>query len=256
MLLTCDVGNTNTVLGVWSDDHSVTEPMRTWRLSTVGDRTADELAAVTQQMVGFDQWSEVLGLCVSSVVPRASAAWSEISEHYATSAKTLMVNHGFDRALPLDVDEPHAVGADRIVNCAAAVERYGAPVVVIDFGTATTFDVVSGSGAYVGGLIIPGIEISIDALALRAAALRNVDLISPPSVIGRTTSAQVQSGVFAGQAALVEGVCARIFAEAGSSPVIATGGLAGLVASQTSIISAHDPWLTLYGLRLLHNRFG
>jgi type III pantothenate kinase len=244
MLLAVDVGNTQTALGLYADaelaDH--------WRLATEHSTTADELGVLLSGLLDFDA---VDGICLASTVPVLVREWEALAGKWAGSP-LLVVGPGVKTGIPIRYDDPREVGADRIANSVAAKERYGAPVVVVDFGTSTNFDVVSQDGDYVGGVIAPGIEISMDALFARAARLVRVDYAAPSSVIGKTTVAGLQSGLVYGFAGQVDGIVARIREELGAeAPAIATGGLADVVAPHSRTIERVDPFLTLEGLRLV-----
>ena len=252
MLLAIDTGNTHTVLGLFEGERLAAD----WRLATRKGETADELGALLRALFaaeGLDP-SSVDGVIVSSVVPD----WNGIL--HATARRTfgrdaLFVAPGIKTGLPILYENPHEVGADRIVNAVAAVHRFGAPVIVLDFGTATTFDVVSPKGEYLGGVIAPGLGISAEALFQRAARLMRVDVRKPARIIGRTTEESVQSGLFHGYVALVEGVVKRLRAElAVEAPVVATGGLAPVFHAELAFLTAVDPHLTLTGLRLVWER--
>jgi type III pantothenate kinase len=252
MLLAVDTGNTHTVLGLFDGNRLRAD----WRIATRKDTTADELGALVRALFsaeGIDP-SAVDGVIVSSVVPD----WNEVLS--ATAQKTfgreaLFVAPGIKTGLPILYENPHQVGADRIVNAVAAMHRFGAPVLVLDFGTATTFDIVSAKGEYLGGVIAPGLGISAEALFLRAARLMRVDVKKPDRIIGRTTEESVQVGLFYGYVALVEGLVKRLRAELGvEAPVVATGGLATIFEAELSFLAAVDPHLTLQGLRLIWDK--
>ena len=245
MLLAVDVGNTQTVLGLYDGDR-LTEQRR---LATDASRTGDELGALLGEMLDLDS---VEGICLSSTVPALVREFELFAERWA-KAELLVVGPGAKTGIPVRYDNPHEVGPDRIVNAVAARDRYGAPCISVDFGTSTNFDVVSPQGEYVGGVLAPGIEISMEALFARAARLVNVDFVAPPSVIGKTTVGGLQSGLVYGFAGQVDGIVARIRAEleAPDAPVIATGGLAELIAPHSATIERVDPFLTLEGLRLV-----
>ncbi|MGI8756708.1 MAG: type III pantothenate kinase [Acidimicrobiales bacterium] len=269
MLLAIDIGNTQTVIGLFDDERTVEEtdgPPRSraeaglldhWRISTNAERTSDEHALVVQEFLGFHGFSfddDIDGLAISSVVPRTTAAFREMTERYF-GFQPVVIEAGVRTGLPILTENPREVGADRIANAVATVDLVGGPAIVIDFGTATTYDAISPKGEYLGGAIAPGIEISLDALYLRAAALRRVELIEPRNVIGRTTVESIQSGAVFGFAGQVDGICRRIADELGGDPeVVATGGLAALIAPYTASIKAVEPWLTLHGLRLVAAR--
>jgi len=268
MLLAIDVGNTQTVIGLFGedDDHERRREARSsraelglldhWRIATNAERTADEHALVVQEFLGFHGFSfhqEIHGLAISSVVPRATAAFREMTEKYF-GFRPVVLEPGVKTGMPILTDNPREVGADRIANAVAALDLYGGPAVVIDFGTATTYDAVSSRGEYLGGVIAPGIEISLDALYTRAAALRRVELVEPRNVIGRTTVESIQSGAVYGFAGQVDGICRRLTHELGDPTVVATGGLSDLIAPYTTSIANVEPWLTLHGLRLVFEK--
>jgi type III pantothenate kinase len=258
MLLAIDIGNTQTVIGMFGTGggSAASELLHHWRISTDADRTADEMALLLDQLLdlqGFDIDRTVTGIVVASVVPRLRAAVREMTEKWFR-VKTVIVEPGIRTGMPILYDNPKEVGADRIADAVAAFERYGGPTIVIDFGTATTFEAVSEKGEYLGGAIIPGIEISLDALFGRAAALSRVELVEPRNVIGKNTVESIQAGAVYGFAAQVDGLCRRFEQELGPCTVVATGGLAGLIAPLTESIDHHEPWLTLYGLRIIYDR--
>ena len=245
MLLAVDVGNTQTALGLFDGSTLVDD----WRIATERTRTGDELGALLQGLLDLDS---VDGVCLSTTVPTLLREWTRLAERWA-QAPILAVGPGVKTGIPIRYDDPREVGPDRIVNAVAAKALLGAPVIVVDFGTSTNFDVVSPEGDYVGGVLAPGIEISMDALFARAARLVKVDYVEPPSVIGKTTVGGLQSGLVYGFAGQVDGIVARIRGELGapSAPVVATGGLAELVAPHSAAIGSVDPFLTLVGLRLV-----
>ncbi len=260
MLVAIDVGNTQTVVGVFEagDGPGGSGPKLAchWRVATVASRTADELALMVLQlfrMQGFESTDAITGIVVGSVVPRQRSALREMAAKWF-NAETLVVEPGVRTGMPIHYDNPKEVGADRIADAVAAFERYGGPTIVIDFGTATTFEVVSEAGEYLGGVIIPGIEISLEALFSRAALLSRVELVEPRRVLAKNTVESIQSGVIYGFAAQVDGLCRRLEDEVGASTVVATGGLAGLIAPHSEAIDYHDPWLTLEGLRIIFGR--
>jgi type III pantothenate kinase len=248
MLLAVDVGNTQTVFGVYGDglEHD-------WRVATEAERTADELAALVDRLLELSdlEFAALDGVCLSSTVPTLVREYEAFAERYVR-APLLVVGPGIKTGLPILYDNPHEVGPDRIVNAVAGRERYGTPCIVVDFGTSTNFDAVSRSGEYVGGVLAPGIEISMEALFARAARLVKVDFVEPPSVIGKTTVGGLQSGLVYGFAGQVDGIVVRMRSELGEDArVIATGGLAGLIAPHSSTIELVDPYLTLEGLRIV-----
>ena len=244
MLLAVDVGNTQTALGLY-DGSGQTD---NWRLATERSTTADELGVVLSGLLDFDG---VGGICLASTVPVLVREWEELARKWA-EATLLVVGPGVKTGIPIRYDDPREVGPDRIVNAVAAKDRYGAPVIVVDFGTSTNFDVVSPEGEYVGGVLAPGIEVSMDALFARAARLVKVDYAAPASVIGKTTVGGLQSGLVYGFAGQVDGIVGRIRDELGAeASVVATGGLAELVAPHSRTIELVDPFLTLDGLRMV-----
>ncbi len=252
MLLTVDVGNTNTVLGIFDGD----ELVHSWRVKTDPRTTADELWLQFNALVAD---YEVTGLSICSTVPATLRELRTMIASYFSKIPTTIVEPGTKTGVPLLVDNPKEIGADRIVNTLAAHVLYGGPAIVVDFGTSTNLDVVSPKGEFLGGALAPGIEISVDALAARAAQLRKVELIRPKSVIGKNTVEALQSGTIFGFAGQVDGLVDRITAELAQSydqapTVIATGGLAPLIIGVAETIDEHEPDLTLIGLRLIHER--
>src|SRR6187200_1088591 len=247
MLLAVDVGNTQTALGLYRDGELADH----WRLATERSSTADELGVLLAGLLDFEG---VDGICLASTVPVLVREWEELSRKWA-HAPLLVVGPGVKTGIAIRYDDPREVGPDRIVNAVAAKDRYGAPVIVVDFGTSTNFDVVSPDGEYVGGVLAPGIEISMDALFARAARLFRVDFTPPPSVIGKTTQTALQSGLVYGFVGQVDEIVTRIRAELGvDAQAIATGGLAELIASHSHTLAKVDPFLTLEGLRLVYER--
>ena len=252
MLLTVDVGNTNTVLGIFDGE----ELVRSWRVKTDPRTTADELWLQFHALVAD---YKVTGLSICSTVPATLRELRTMIASYFSTIPTTIVEPGTKTGVPLLVDNPREIGADRIVNTLAAHALYGGPAIVVDFGTSTNLDVVSPKGEFLGGALAPGIEISVDALAARAAQLRKVELIRPKSVIGKNTVEALQSGTIFGFAGQVDGLVDRITAELAESydqapTVIATGGLAPLIIGVAETIDEHEPDLTLIGLRLIHER--
>jgi type III pantothenate kinase len=247
VLLAVDVGNTQTVFGLYAGDRLADQ----WRVATESRRTGDELGVLLGGMLDLES---VDGVCLASTVPALVQAYELFAERWA-EAPLLVVGPGVSTGLPIRYDDPRQVGPDRIANAVAASARYGAPCIVVDFGTSTNFDVVSDDGAYVGGVLAPGVEISMDALFQRAARLTKVDFVEPPSVIGKTTAAALQSGLVYGFAGQVDGIVAAIRGELGTDArVVATGGLAELIAPHAATVSTIDPSLTLEGLRLVWER--
>ena len=244
MLLAVDCGNTQTVFGLYEDARLLEQ----WRIATDASRTGDELGTLIGDLVDLET---VTGICLSSTVPTLIREYEHFAERWAR-APLLVVAPGVRTGIGMRHDAPHQVGPDRIVNAVAAKERYGAPVIVVDFGTSTNFDVVSAEGDYVGGVLAPGIEISMEALFARAARLTKVDFAEPPAAIGKTTEQALQSGLVYGFAGQVDGIVKRIRAEIGDSArVVATGGLADLIAPNSESIDLVDPHLTLEGLHLI-----
>ena len=246
MLLAVDVGNTQTVLGLYDAAGHLAEH---WRLASDRTRTGDELAVLLGGLLDPDG---VDGICLSTTVPSIVREYEHVAERWA-KVPLLVLGPGVAPGIAIRYDDPREVGPDRIVNAVAAKARYGAPAIVVDFGTSTNFDVVSPAGEYVGGVLSPGIEISMEALFARAARLVNIDFAAPASVIGKTTVAGLQSGLVYGFAGQVDGIVARIRGEleAPEARVIATGGLAELIAPHSASIELVDPFLTLDGLRLV-----
>lgn len=252
MLLAVDVGNTQTVLGLF-DGSTLIEH---WRISTNASLTADELRVKVGGLLGFSAkaWADVDEVVLSSVVPRLTVAWTEVVET-ACDCDPLVVGPGLKTGMPIRYDNPHEVGADRIVNGVAAYEAFGGPVVVVDFGTATTIDVISADGAYLGGAIAPGVETSAEALFSKAARLSKVDLEPPAGVIGTNTRASVQAGLMLGEAAMVDGLVQRVWDELGvHATVVATGGLAPRMSELCDTVEHVDVDLTLTGLRIIRDR--
>jgi type III pantothenate kinase len=252
MLLALDVGNTNTVVGVFD---GVALKVN-WRLSTRRTGTSDEYGIFIKSLFDFAglDFRAVTAVILSTVVPTVQGPLEEMSRQFF-GVEPMVVGPGIKSGMPILYDAPREVGADRIVNAVAAFAEYGGPCIVVDFGTATTFDAISAQGEYLGGAICPGIGISAEALFQRAAKLPRVEITRPKAVVGKTTVHSMQSGLFYGYLALVEGLVARMRNELGGSPkVIATGGLANLLLAGSSIVDRVDPLLTLTGLRILFER--
>jgi type III pantothenate kinase len=252
MLLVVDVGNTQTHFGAYRGD----ELLEHWRFATVRESTADELGAALRNLVELRGigLADLDASIVSSTVPQLGPAWMGMAERYLDHAM-LMVGPGLRTGMPIRYDNPREIGPDRLVNAVAAFDRVGGACVVVDFGTAVTYDPVSASGEYLGGIIFPGVEISMEALTARAAALPRIDLAPPRALIGKTTVDAIRSGIVFGFAAQVDGIVRRLQAEMGEEiEVIATGGLAEHIVPFTETIDVTDDLLTLTGLRLLHER--
>jgi type III pantothenate kinase len=249
-LLVVDLGNTNIVLGVYRGE----ELMNSWRLATARERTADEYGILARQLVGDPLHSGLEGAIVASVVPPLNSAMTFMIRKYF-GIEPLFVEPGVKTGVAIHVDNPLEVGADRIVNCAAAHDAYGGPTVIVDFGTATTFDVVTANAEFIGGVIAPGLNISAEALFARAARLPRVDIRRPDRVIGTNTVVNMQSGIYFGYLGLVDGILARIRREVPDlRKVVATGGLASLFAEESEHIDHVDPELTLKGLKIIYDR--
>jgi len=260
MLLALDVGNTNTVLGLY---HSGSNTLAAhWRVTTHRTQTVDEYGVLFTNLFNMHglSTSQVEHIIISSVVPPIDSTLAQVCESYF-KRKPLFVEPGIKTGMPVLVDNPAELGADRLVNAIATYEKYGGPAIIVDFGTATTFDVVSAKGEYLGGIISPGLGISADALFSRAARLGRVDIKRPAKVIGTNTVAHIQSGLYYGYIGLVDGILARMIAEIGTDlndpahpKIIATGGLARLIAEDSRYIETIDDMLTLDGLRLAFER--
>jgi type III pantothenate kinase len=264
VLLAIDVGNTQTVIGLFGDDEgsesrgtgAERDLLDHWRISTNADRTSDELALLIQEFLGFHGFSfdeDIDGVALCSSVPSITAAVREMTRRYF-GFEALVVEPGVKTGMPILYENPKEVGPDRIADAVGAYDLYGGPTIVVDFGTATTLEAISAAGEYMGGAILPGVEISLEALFGRAAALRKVELVEPRNVIGKNTIESIQSGALYGFAAQVDGIARRITDEIGEATVVATGGLAAVIAPYSSAITEHEPWLTLHGLRLIFEK--
>ena len=248
-LLAIDVGNTNMVLGLFDADRLT----RSWRIKTDTRATADEMALVFRGLLAGGP--DVTGIALCSTVPAVLRELRGMLATYHPDTPTVIVEPGTKTGVPVLTDNPKEVGADRIVNTIAAHDRYGGPCIVVDFGTSTNLDVVSAKGEFLGGALAPGIEISIEALATRAAQLRKVELVRPRSVIGKNTVEALQAGAVFGFAGQVDGLVRLIIEELGEvTAVVATGGLAPIVIAESQTITHHDPDLTLFGLRLVFDK--
>ena len=252
-LLAVDIGNSHTFLGLLDGDEVTAD----WRVNTDERRTADEWSVLIRGLLA-DRVEDVDGIAVCATVPAVLHEWREMLERHFGDVSAIVVEPGIRTGIPVLMDNPREVGTDRIVNSLAAATLHGGPAIVVDFGTATTFDVVNGRGQYVGGAISPGLEISLEALGRRGAQLRKVELVRPRSVIAKNTVEALQSGMIFGVAAQVEGLVARMIAELGVATedvtVIATGHLAPQLIDDCGCFTVHSPWLTLQGLRLVFER--
>ncbi len=252
MLLAIDVGNTNIVLGIYDSERLV----KNWRISTDKSKTADEygilfLNLLTLAEIGFVDITDII---ISSVVPTLTGVLEKLSCSYF-GFKPHVVGPGIKTGMPIHYDNPKEVGADRIVNAVAGYEKFRTSLIIVDFGTATTFDYVNGKGEYCGGAIAPGLMISMEALFLKASKLPRVEIIKPPAIIAKNTVNSMQAGIFYGYVGLVDEIVGRMKRESRENPkVIATGGLAGLVASESKTIETVEEYLTLEGLRILYLR--
>ncbi|MFL5736835.1 MAG: type III pantothenate kinase [Actinomycetota bacterium] len=252
MLLAVNIGNTQTVLGVFRGDELTWQ----WRVSTEPDRTADEMAllfggVLEQQGLSFSK--EITGVAISSVVPASTQALREMADRYF-GFPPVVVEPGTKTGIPILTDNPREVGADRIVNGLAAFSKFGGPAVVVDFGTATTYDAVSDKGEFLGGAIAPGLQVAGESLFTATARLPQVELLAPRAAIGKNTVEAIQSGIVFGAAAELEGMVDRMEKELGPATVVATGGLAPIIIAHTDVVDNYEPWLTLEGLRIVYER--
>jgi type III pantothenate kinase len=249
MLLAVDVGNTNTVLGLFTGD----ELVRSWRITTHARATGDEMALTFRGLL--DEQPEITGLVLCSTVPSVLHELRPMLSSFFDEIPVVIVEPGTKTGVPILTDNPKEVGADRIVNTLAAHQQFGGPCIVVDFGTSTNLDVVSAQGEFLGGALAPGIDISLEALSAKAAQLRKVEVVRPRSPIGKNTVEALQSGAVFGFAGQVDGLVDRIIEEIGPvTAVVATGGLASVVIGESETITHHDPHLTLTGLRMVFER--
>jgi type III pantothenate kinase len=277
VLLAIDVGNTESVVGLYAQTAAEGEAVASseagfgigaeeqpsgglthhWRLSTVPTRTPDEYAVLLTQLLdldGLDIAATVHGIAISSSVPAVTGELRQMASRWFGDIPCVVLGPGVKSGMPILYDNPKEVGADRVANAIGAYDLYGGPCVVVDLGTATTFDAISEAGEYLGGAITPGVAISLEALFQHAAALRRVELVAPRDVIGRSTVESIQSGTLYGFAAQVDGLCRRFADELGETTVVATGGLCELIAPHSELIEHVEPWLTLHGLRIVYER--
>lgn len=252
-LLAADIGNGRTTLGVFSGDEVVAH----WRVSTDERRTSDEWAVLVRGLLA-EAGITLSGISVCATVPAVLAEWREMLARHFSTIPAVIVEPGVKTGVPVLMDNPREVGADRIVNALAALHFHGGPAIVVDFGLATTFDVVNSNGQYIGGAIAPGVELSLEALGRRGAQLRLVELARPRSVIAKNTVEALQSGIFYGVASQVTGIVGRMIGElsveSATVNVVATGHLAPLFEAEVPVFTHHEPWLTLQGLRLVFER--
>jgi type III pantothenate kinase len=279
VLLVIDVGNTETVMGLYTREDTDSVPVvemgvgagigterdlsapagltHHWRLSTVPTRTPDEHAVLLTQLLdleGLDIGSSVTGIAISSSVPQVTAELRQMASRWFSDVPCIVLGPGTKSGMPILYDNPKEVGADRIADAVGAYDLYGGPCIVVDMGTATTVEAISEKGEYLGGAITPGVSISLEALYQQAAALRRVELVEPRSVIGRSTVESIESGTLYGFAGLVDGLARRFMEELGEATVVATGGFSPLIAPYSDTIEHVEPWLTLHGLRIVYER--
>lgn len=257
VLLCIDCGNTQTTIGMYGGAGGEGELVDQWRIATNVERTADEHVLLLDQLLGLHDLglADVDGITIASTAPALTATLKEMCQQRLGKAMLVVVEAGVRTGMKVRYDNPREVGPDRISNAVAAFDRYGGPTVVVDFGTATIFDAISEDGEYLGGAIFPGLEVSVDALFGRAAALRRVELAPPANVIGRSITESIQSGIVLGFASVVEGMCDRFeVALAAEATVVFTGPIAPLIAPVVDRDVRIEPWLTLHGLRLIYRR--
>ncbi len=257
MLLCVDCGNTQTVIGMYEDREEGDDLVDQWRIATNAERTSDEHALLLDQLLGLHGLglADVGGVAIASTAPALTATLKEMCQRRLARATVVVVEAGVRTGMPIRYDNPREVGPDRIADAVAAFHRYGGPTTVVDFGTATIFDAISPTGEYLGGAIFPGLEVSLDAMFGRAAALRRVELAPPRNVIGRSVTESIQSGVVLGYASVVEGMCDRFDEATGAeATTVFTGSIAELIAPVVDRRVHIEPWLTLMGLRLIFRR--
>ncbi|MEI6710149.1 MAG: type III pantothenate kinase [Actinomycetota bacterium] len=267
MLLAIDVGNTETVIGLFGESHLDEAELSFarangerglafhWRISTVRERTPDEHAMILTQLLeleGIDLKRDIDSLAISSSSPSVTTQLRRMSTRWFSEIPVTVIGPGVKTGMPILYDNPKEVGADRIADAVGGYDLYPGALIIVDMGTATVFDVISEKGEYLGGAIAPGVAISLEALYNQASALRSVELVAPRSVVGKSTVESIQSGVLYGFASQVDGMIERIQQEVGASTVVATGGLASLIAPFTKHVEHVEPWLTLHGLRIVH----